>query len=235
MIIFQIICLFFSLFVLQTYISKGIHTKNHRLLPVIQVVICVYYFYETLLLLAENRTSLLLLMDLLLIQFIYVLLYYVMDFTQTKLPRIVQYSLFFSLIVFDLLAFAEYANVKHRRKWIIAVILGYAVWITVVGIRAYRKNPGVRRERAVERMIYVAMLAAEIGAVCWRESSVREQMLFSGALLFFNGIIFYLILTDQLVDVSAIMQENMFDTAPNGIILLDDRYYYLTANNAHVR
>lgn len=232
MIVFQIVCLFFSLFVLQTYISKGIHAKNHHLLPVVQVVICVYYFYETLLLLAENRTSLLLLMDLLLIQFIYVLLNYVMDFTQTKLPRIVQYSLFFSLIVFDVLAFSEYADVKHRRKWIIAVILGYAILITIIGVRAYRKEPGTRRERAVEKMIYVAMLAAEIGAVCWRESSVREQMLFSGALLFFNGIIFYLILTDQLVDVSAIMQENMFDTAPNGIILLDDKYYYLAANKA---
>ena len=48
MIIFQIICLIFSLFVLQTYISKGIHAKSHRLLPVVQVVICVYYFYEIL-------------------------------------------------------------------------------------------------------------------------------------------------------------------------------------------
>lgn len=232
MIIFQIICLFFSLFVLQTYISKGIHTKSHRLLPVVQSVICLYNFYEILLLLAENRTSLLLLMDLLLIQFIYALLYYVMDFTQTKLPRIAQYSLFFSLIIFDLLAFAEYADVKHRRKWVIAVILGYAVLITIVGVRAYLKNPATRRERAVERMIYIAMLAAEIGAGCWRESSLREQMLFSGALLFFNVTIFYLILTDQLLDVSAIMQENLFNTAPNGIVLLDNKYYYLTANKA---
>ena len=232
MIIFQIICLVFSLFVLQTYISKGIHAKSHRLLPVVQVVICVYYFYEILLLLAENRTSLLLLMDLLLIQFIYVLLCYVVDFTLTKLPWVMQCILFFSLIVFDFLAFMDYADVKHRRKWVMMVIFFYAVLITVVGVRAYRKEPGTRRERAVERMIYAAMLMAEIGAVCWRESSEREQMLFSGALLFFNGIIFYLILTDQLVDVSAVMQENLFDTAPNGIVLLDDKYYYLTANKA---
>lgn len=232
MLVFQIICLCFSLLVLQIYVMKGTYTRSHRLLPVVLALVCLYNFYEVVLLLVDNRETLLLLMDLLLIQFIYLLLYYVVDLTRTKLPKCLQRVLFLSLITFDILVFLDYSNVQHRRKWVMVVVLGYALLIAFIGTRAYLKTPRTRREHYVDRMLYIALLIAELGALCWRESRPREQMILSGALLISCGIVLYLILTNQLLDLSAIMQENLFDTAKNGIVLLDNRYYYLDANSA---
>ena len=230
MMIFQIICLCFSLFVLQVYVTKGVYTKRHRLLPVVLMLICVYQFYETVLLLVNNKETLLLLMDLLLIQFIYLLMQYVVDFTQIIIPVTLHRVLFLSLLVTDICIFLDYADFQHRRKWVMTMVLVYALLTGIFATRAYWKSPRTRREHQIDRMLYIAMLVAELGSLCWRESSVREQLILSGAFLISGGIVLYLIETNQMIDLTAIMQENLFDASKNGVILLDSRFYYLDAN-----
>lgn len=34
-LVFHLICLFFTLFVLQSYVSSGFHAREHRLLPLV--------------------------------------------------------------------------------------------------------------------------------------------------------------------------------------------------------
>ena len=45
-LVFQIICLLITLFVLQQYITLGVSSHMHRLLPLVLGLIGVYNFYD---------------------------------------------------------------------------------------------------------------------------------------------------------------------------------------------
>lgn len=43
-LVFHLICLFFTLFVLQSYVSSGFHAREHRLLPLVLGLIALNSF-----------------------------------------------------------------------------------------------------------------------------------------------------------------------------------------------
>ena len=45
-LVFHLICLFFTLFVLQSYVSSGFHAREHRLLPLVLGLIALNSFYR---------------------------------------------------------------------------------------------------------------------------------------------------------------------------------------------
>lgn len=76
----QIICLCYTLYVLQEYATSGAYSRQHRLLPLLVGLIGVYNFYQVVLTLTGQTELFGRLKDMLLIQVLYLILIYIMDF-----------------------------------------------------------------------------------------------------------------------------------------------------------
>ena len=69
----QIICLCYTLYVLQEYATSGAYSRQHRLLPLLVGLIGVYNFYQVVLTLTGQTELFGRLKDMLLIQVLYAL------------------------------------------------------------------------------------------------------------------------------------------------------------------
>lgn len=101
-LVFQIICLLVTLFVLQQYITLGVSSHMHRLLPLVLGLIGVYNFYNIIEYLTQERILFNKMTYLLLMQVLYLLLFYMLDFLQLKIPDFVADILFTSLVAINL-------------------------------------------------------------------------------------------------------------------------------------
>ena len=87
----QIICLCYTLYVLQEYATSGAYSRQHRLLPLLVGLIGVYNFYQVVLTLTGQTELFGRLKDMLLIQVLYLILIYIMDFLKIHIPYGVQW------------------------------------------------------------------------------------------------------------------------------------------------
>ena len=92
MIVYQLGCLFITYVVLQTYIVKGVHSRAHRLLPLVMGLIGLYNFYKVLEWLTYEHYLFGRLADMLTLQMLYLVIHYVVDFMYMKLSWIVLFS-----------------------------------------------------------------------------------------------------------------------------------------------
>ena len=90
----QIICLCYTLYVLQEYATSGAYSRQHRLLPLLVGLIGVYNFYQVVLTLTGQTELFGRLKDMLLIQVLYLILIYIMDFLKIHIPYGVQWIMF---------------------------------------------------------------------------------------------------------------------------------------------
>ena len=81
----QIICLCYTLYVLQEYATSGAYSRQHRLLPLLVGLIGVYH-YQVVLTLTGQTELFGRLKDMLLIQVLYLILIYIMDFLKIHIP-----------------------------------------------------------------------------------------------------------------------------------------------------
>ena len=80
MIVYQLGCLFITYVVLQTYIVKGVHSRTHRLLPLVMGLIGLYNFYKVFEWLTYEHYLFGRLADMLTLQMLYLVIHYVVDF-----------------------------------------------------------------------------------------------------------------------------------------------------------
>ena len=85
MLVFLGVCMCITFFVLQTYITSGFHAREHRLLPLVLTLVALYNFYRIVQEIMGSTSVFRALTDLLVIQMVYVLFHYVMDFMHFKL------------------------------------------------------------------------------------------------------------------------------------------------------
>ena len=84
-LVFHLICLFFTLFVLQSYVSSGFHAREHRLLPLVLGLIALNSFYRITYYVTGEAKTLRILTDLLAIHMLYLMIHYVGDFMKFQL------------------------------------------------------------------------------------------------------------------------------------------------------
>ena len=72
-LVFHLICLFFTLFVLQSYVSSGFHAREHRLLPLVLGLIALNSFYRITYYVTGEAKTLRILTDLLAIHMLYLI------------------------------------------------------------------------------------------------------------------------------------------------------------------
>lgn len=235
-LVFQIICLLVTLFVLQQYITLGVSSHMHRLLPLVLGLIGVYNFYNIIEYLTQERILFNKMTYLLLMQVLYLLLFYMLDFLQLKIPDFVADILFTSLVAINLVLIIGFDKRDVYGFVYVIFVTIYIVIILGLGTYAYVHYTYSEREHAVTNMLYVALLVPAVAiALHLLFAYGQDGVLVSGGLACSCLIFWNLMKTDQLIDTKTILQENLFDTTDLAIVLFDADYYYIEANAAAKR
>lgn len=231
-IVFQLVCMCLSLYVLQKYITTGVYSAAHRLLPLVLGMITAYNFYEVAVCITDEVEFFLQVKDLLQIQMLYLLLFYAMDFLRIKLPGLVEQGLFILLLCMDLFVLLQNEQVEIYKRGFSLFVFWYMILILGMGIYAYIKYSFRKREHRVTKMLYFSLLIPAFSLYFEKFQFVRGEIIMPLSLACTCGIIYYLLETEQLIDPLLILQENQYDTSDIAVVFFDADYYYLGANQA---
>lgn len=224
-----------TLYVLQKYIITGTYSRNHRLLPLVLGLVGVYNFIEVALCITKQAELFTWLKQLLLIQMLYLLGFYAMDFLYIKIPSLVQEALFLILLLADMVMLLQYENpdVYMHIFWI--YVSGYFIFCLLMGIYALLRYSFSKQERNVAYLMYLALLIPSVSLYFERFEYTGDEIIVPLSLACTCGIIYYLIVTDKLEAPLVILQENQYDASDMAEIFFDADYYYLGANRAAKR
>lgn len=230
MVLFQLVCLCITLYVLQKYITTGAYSHTHRLLPLVLGLIGIYNFLEVLESLGGETAVFSGLKDILIIQMLYLLLFYTLDFLQMKLWRITEKVLFLLLLVMDMVVLFQYGEPQRYERGFLIVVFGFIIFILALGTYAYIRYSFSKREHRVTNMVYLALLVPAVALYLEKFHSVKSEIIMPLSLAFTCIIVYYLLATEQLEDLLVILQENQYEASDIAVVFFDTDYYYLGAN-----
>lgn len=231
-LLFQIACLCITLYVLQNYVTTGAYSRQHRLLPLILGLVGVYNFYEVVLTLTGEVELFARLKDMLLIQMLYLLFFYILDFLRLKLPRAVEVLLFLTLLAMNVVVFLRYEQPQMYYHYFIAFVVGYIIAIVAAGTYAYMRYSFTGREHKVKRSLYLALILFAAALLIEKMWKIPGNVVMLGAAAFACLVVHYLVQNHQLMDTGNILRENLFDNSETALILFDPDYYFIDANQA---
>lgn len=227
---FHGVCLLITLFVLQSYVITGFHAREHRLLPLLLGLIGLYNFYRIVQDIMGVSRAVVLLIDLLIIQMVYLLFHYVMDFMRIKLNLWVEITLFISLMITNTLVIL---HVKMGKPYQEVFVLSVAVYVLLLlGVATYArlKTSISKMEEHVDNMLYAAIALPGMALLVCAFSRQAEAIVMPVALETTCLIVYYLMMTGQMTNITITMQENFYNTADIGCFLFDSQMHYRDAN-----
>lgn len=152
----QIICLCYTLYVLQEYATSGAYSRQHRLLPLLVGLIGVYNFYQVVLTLTGQTELFGRLKDMLLIQVLYLILIYIMDFLKIHIPYGVQWIMFCVLLALNVIVFMRYRQPEIYHIYFRIYLIGCTAAIVAMGTYAYLRRSLTMHEHQIANLLYCA-------------------------------------------------------------------------------
>lgn len=234
MILFlQISCLFFSLYTLHTYVMKETHSRVHNLLPLVMGLVCIYNLYQVILTVTQGAQILVILKDLLIIQMLYLVIFYMMNFLRMQIIWQVEKTLFLSLVCFNGGMILKTLNGESYASYFVSGMCIYDMIIAGLVVYAYVRMSYSKKERRVERwLLLAAFMPSATNLMRFTQNEVLKNECMAVAVMSSFGILLYLIKTGQLSDTESILQGNWFDKIDTPIFLFDTDYFFLNANAA---
>ena len=228
-LVFHLICLFFTLFVLQSYVSSGFHAREHRLLPLVLGLIALNSFYRIIYYVTGEAQTLRILTDLLAIHMLYLMIHYVGDFMKFQLKLRTEVILFCSLVLFNSMLIIRAAQREtYQDAFRIAllcytgILLGLATYVRV-------KSEVSVWEGHVNDMLYLGMALPGVAMLFRAVTPKAEEFLVPGAFEISCLIVFYLMMTGRLSNVTNIIRENFYNISDIPTFLFDNRMRYRDA------
>ncbi len=224
------VCMCITFFVLQTYITTGFHAREHRLLPLVLALIALYNFYRIVQAIMGYSRVFEALIDLLVIQMVYALFHYVMDFMHFKIKAWVEALLFLSLLFSDFMIFHDMVHDRAYQDIFLVSLLGYV--LLTLGFSTYARimTPLSQIEGHVNDMLYASIALPGFALLFRVFSRSAEDIVMPIALECTCLIIYYLMMTGQLTNVSIAMQEDYYNTSDIACFLFDSRMHFRNAN-----
>ncbi|WP_075681518.1 response regulator [Roseburia sp. 831b] len=232
MIAIQCICFLITFSVIFYYIRKGIQSKAHRLLPLLLCLISAYNVLQVLQYAIDLSKVIVILENVILIQALYVLVYYILEFSYLKMPKWGDALLIFSMLFMYAMAMILYHNHELYRLCFTIYIFLYLILVLVLATYVYQNCYLNMREHHVANMLYLALVLPEIALLIHNLTKMPEDVLVPISIAGSCLIALYLMKTDQLEDTSVLLQENLFDSSDAAIVLYDEDGYFLKANQA---
>lgn len=230
MLVFLGVCMCITFFVLQTYITSGFHAREHRLLPLVLTLVALYNFYRIVQEIMGSTSVFRALIDLLVIQMVYALFHYVMDFMHFKLKVWLETLLFFSLLFSDFMMF--YDMIYDRSYQDVFLVTLFAYVLLTLGFSTYARilTPLSQIEGHVNDMLYASIALPGFALLFRVFSQGAENIVMPIALECTCLIIYYLMMTGQLTNVAIEMQENYYNTSDIACFLFDSKMHFRDAN-----
>ncbi len=230
MLAFLLLCLFISMFVLQSYVSTGFHAREHRLLPLLLGLICLYNFYRVIQEITGHVELIQILANLLIVQMVYLLLHYIMDFMHYKLSLWLEIILFCSLVLVDVMIMAYVKKGEEYQDIFVTALVAYALLIIFFATYVRFHSRISLTEKHVNNMISISIAFPGVALFCRAFSDKTEAFVLPVALEATCLIVYYLMKTGQLSNVTVKMQENFYNTCDIATILFDGKCDYRDAN-----
>lgn len=230
MLFFLGVCMCITFFVLQTYITTGFHAREHRLLPLVLALVALYNFYRIVQAIMGHSRVFEALIDLLVIQMVYALFHYVMDFMHFKIKAWVEALLFFSLLLSDFMMFYDMVHDNVYQNTFLVSLLGYV--LLTLGFSTYARilTPLSQIEGHVNDMLYASIALPGFALLFRVFSRSAEDIVMPIALECTCLIIYYLMMTGQLANVTIAMQEDYYNTSDIACFLFDCKMHFRDAN-----
>ncbi len=230
MIFFQCICLGITFFIMQYHISKGIQTKSHRLFPLVSVTIALYHFYEIVKYLTGQWEIIRYLEILLVIQMIYVIFFYMLDFNGYVLPVRVVVCTFVALCSVDVAIFASYPSdlYLYIYRYYMAVMISLNILVVVYSIY---KAEFTRAEMNMRGLSYLALGCPMAAFFLSKTGMAPQDIAMPLALTMCLVIFFVLMKRDMLSDTLEILQASLYSNSNNAHVLMDSYFCFLGANS----
>ena len=230
MLFFLGVCMCITFFVLQTYITTGFHAREHRLLPLVLALVALYNFYRIVQAIMGHSRVFEALIDLLVIQMVYALFHYVMDFMHFKIKACVEALLFFSLLLSDFMMFYDMVHDNVYQNTFLVSLLGYV--LLTLGFSTYARilTPLSQIEGHVNDMLYASIALPGFALLFRVFSRSAEDIVMPIALECTCLIIYYLMMTGQLANVTIAMQEDYYNTSDIACFLFDSKMHFRDAN-----
>lgn len=224
------VCMCITFFVLQTYITTGFHAREHRLLPLVLALVALYNFYRVVQAIMGYSRVFEALIDLLVIQMVYALFHYVMDFMHFKIKAWVEALLFFSLLLSDFMMFYDMVHDNVYQNTFLVSLLGYV--LLTLGFSTYARilTPLSQIEGHVNDMLYASIALPGFALLFRVFSRSAEDIVMPIALECTCLIIYYLMMTGQLANVTIAMQEDYYNTSDIACFLFDCKMHFRDAN-----
>ena len=224
------VCMCITFFVLQTYITTGFHAREHRLLPLVLALVALYNFYRVVQAIMGYSRVFEALIDLLVIQMVYALFHYVMDFMHFKIKAWVEALLFFSLLLSDFMMFYDMVHDNVYQNTFLVSLLGYV--LLTLGFSTYARilTPLSQIEGHVNDMLYASIALPGFALLFRVFSRSAEDIIMPIALECTCLIIYYLMMTGQLANVTIAMQEDYYNTSDIACFLFDSKMHFRDAN-----
>ena len=224
------VCMCITFFVLQTYITTGFDPREHRLLPLVLALVALYNFYRVVQAIMGYSSVFEALIDLLVIQMVYALFHYVMDFMHFKIKAWVEALLFFSLLLSDFMMFYDMVHDNVYQNTFLVSLLGYV--LLTLGFSTYARilTPLSQIEGHVNDMLYASIALPGFALLFRVFSRSAEDIVMPIALECTCLIIYYLMMTGQLANVTIAMQEDYYNTSDIACFLFDSKMHFRDAN-----
>lgn len=226
----QLVCFFITFYVLFYYILKGVQSKAHRLLPLLLGIISFYNVLQVFQYILDLSGIIMILENVILIQVLYVLVHYVLEFSYLKLPKWGEASLIISMIVIYCIAHLHYQNPRAYNICFSIYAFLYLLLVLILATYVYRKRYLSMRDHHVANMLYLALVVPEIALQFRKNPWISGDVLVPISIAFSCLVALYLMKTDQLEDTTFLVKENMFNTSDIAMVLFDADGYYLAAN-----
>lgn len=232
MLIFAMICLAFSLLTVVNFIFSGFHSKNHRLLPMVMVVISLYYFYVLVDELTGAGQTIVLLKDLLIAQVFSILFYYIAELMEMKINPTL-YILVSALDILLVLVICLQVRDRAEYRELVLFFLAFVTILMVIFvlISLVRKS-FTRKQKNTYILLFIALLVPLVALTVSLLGIVADKYIMLPALLFTEFIFNYLIRSDLMVDAKGLLKDELFDSAGVASLLFDDDLYFLDASNS---
>lgn len=231
-LLFQMACLCITLFVLQKYITTGTYSRKHRLLPLVLGLIGVYNFFQITSLIVPAPEVFAVLKDLLLLQMLHLLMFYVLDFLLVNVAEVVQRALVILILIMDIGVCIQYKYGHGYDGAVLGFTLLYTALILGAVTYAYIVQTFSKRDNHIATWMYVAFFVPAVVLCLKRTGLISSETALPAALVFTCAVIYQLLDRDQLTGTLEILQEQQYATADIAVVSFDADCYYKGANQA---
>lgn len=232
MLVFLIIGLCLSLLTVEHYIVIQFHSKMHRLLPLLFGLISLYYFYLVVEQMTGESITFIYLKDLLAVQMLVVMLYYILDIMQVKTTFLHNAIIFAAVVKLDVMVIIQMEERSSYRNIVVAFIFAVtAIMLAVIAIAMIKKTFSKNAHR-VYRFILGAFFLPTASLLLSILGVAPERHAMASSLIVTCLIFNYLLIKDKLLDATSLIKEELFSSIGVTSFLFDSDLFYLDASRS---